>query len=191
MKKVFKTALAVLFVLMLSVSCVSCSSGNPFQSFLKEVQKEENFKVSMVLYHDDFGKVTQTMYRDGNVTYYFANDLLDIDEYYEEIVDDYCITYQKNESGRWKKSISDQQSTTDSTFDDIWNMDNFERDKTNKNVYRQKKTVIFETMDDVVLTFEDDSAVVEGSMVFEGEKCDVKMVISDLGKIQLTLPTVS
>ena len=60
--------------------------------------------------------------------------------------------------------------------------------KDKENTYKQKKDVTFDNFEDVTITIEEDSCTIE--MMSTDEGYGVKLVISKIGEIELTLPTV-
>lgn len=182
---------AILFVLIVCMLCVAtaCSFGDPFKELSKEVE-ESNYKISMTMRLENVGTVTQVMYCDGNVSYYPENTMLQTQEYYTEKIDEYTVEYRTNENGKWTKSISEDETLLNLDENEIFDKDNYEKSKDEKNVYVQKKNVIFENFENVVISFFDDSVVLECTMRMELVECEVKMVISEFGEQELTLPSV-
>ena len=46
----------------------------------------------------------------------------------------------------------------------------------------------FDNFDDVVIEITDDGLIIKASMEADGITCDVKVEISDIGEVELTLP---
>ena len=73
-------------------------------------------------------------------------------------------------------------------MEDFFDPDNYEWVRGEKFTFQQKDDVTFEDYEDVVLTIEDNSCTIE-MVTLEGGY-NVKIVISDIGEVDLTLPTV-
>jgi len=188
MKKIITLSISVILAFSLLVFATSCSFGDQFEKFSKEMQKNENYKMTLVFSVEGVGKITQYCYIDGKIAYYPENTALETEEYYVEFVDDYSIHYRKNEGGKWEKSIEENETNLETN--DILNADNFQKDKEDKNVYRQKKNVVFDNYEDVVITFSEDTVVIECVMILDMVEYDVKILLSEIGEQDLTLPSV-
>ncbi len=129
---------------------------------------------------------------DGNIQYISAA-LFDTEEY-TETVGNVKYSYTKNDDGTWSKTqdteeVDDTGTTVDDeTLEILFNPDNYEKVDGEKNTYKQKKGISFDDFEDVVMTIEEDSCTME--MVDIETGYDVKIVISKIGEIKLTLPTV-
>ena len=191
MKKNLKAFASLMVIFSLLLCATSCSFGDPFKKFSKKIEKEENFKMTMSMTIEDVGKITQTSYVDGNIMYYPENTALMTEEYYVESMADSVVEYRKNINNKWEKTIKENDDAFNLETNDIFNVKNYKRDSEDKNIYTQKKDVIFDNFEDVVITFYDESVVIEGNMTMEMVKYEVKIVISEIGEQQLTLPSVS
>lgn len=81
----------------------------------------------------------------------------------------------------------DNTAGTDSkTLETLFNSANYE--KVDEKTYKQKSDVSFDDFKNVVMTLEGDSCTIEMVSIEDGY--GVKFVISEVGKIELTLPTV-
>ena len=140
-----------------------------------------------------FGTFTMTTQIDGNIQY--TPKILFNDEEYIETVGDVKYKYTKNESGKWSKEIdneadNDSMGVSDDSMEDFFNPDNFEKVKDAENTYKQKEGVNFDEYNDVKIIINDDSCTIEMSATSEGMVFGVKIVISKINEIELTLPTV-
>ncbi len=191
MKKFLKAFVSLMVVFCVLLGTTSCSLGDPFKKFSKKIEKKENFKMTMSITIEDVGKITQTAYVDDNIMYYPENTALMTEEYYVESMEDSVVEYRKNQNKKWEKTTKEKDDAFNLETNDIFNVENYKRDSEDKNVYRQKKDVIFDNFEDVVITFYDESVVIEGNMTMEMVKYEVKIVISEIGEQQLTLPSVN
>ena len=184
------------FILFLSLlSTASCGSKHPIEKFYQKIEKSDNnYQISCSLTEKSTSsRFVITIQVDGNVQYMPENIDLGIDEIYTEYIDDYEISYTKNAKGEWKKSLDELSEDNAFNFDndDIFNADNYEKIKGEKNSYRQKKDVIFQNFENVIMTIAKDSCTLECQMITDGIVVDAKIVISKLGEMKLTLPNVN
>ena len=187
MKRIISLSIAIIVLIS---SLTACSMNNSFKGLVKKIEKTQNYKMKISYTLEGFGKVTQTMYVDENKKYYPENDTLGYDEYYTEEIDDYIIEYHKDYDDKWKKNIEENDGDDDLSLEenDIWNLDNYDKD--GKNVYVQKKNVIFDNFDNVVITVLEDSLVIECTMILDLSEIEVKIIISEIGEHTIELPTV-
>lgn len=181
-------SLSIVLVILIS-SLTACSLNNSFRKISKDIEKTQNYKMKVSYTSEDFGKVTQTVYVDGNKSYYPENDALGYGEYYTEEIDDYIIEYRKDYDDNWKKDIKEKDDDSlNLEENDIWNLDNYDKD--GKDVYVQKKNVIFDNFDDVVITVLDDSLVIECTVILDLVEIEAKIIISEIGESEIELPSV-
>lgn len=192
--KRFLTLFLSLTLLLSFLSLTSCGVKHPIEKFYKKMEKSDNnYQVSCSLTEKSTNsRFILTMQVDGNIEYTPENMELGIDETYVEYIDNYEIIYTKNFNGVWEKAINEQLESDAFDFEenDIFNADNYEKIKGEKNSYRQKKDIIFQSFENVVMTISKDSCTIECQMVTEGVVVDAKIVISKLGEMNLTLPTI-
>lgn len=189
MKKKLKALIGLMVIFSLLLCVTSCSSGDPFEKFSKKIEKEKNFKMTISMTVEDV-KITQTSYVDGNVMYYPENTALMTEEYYVVNMENSVAEYRKNADNKWEKTIQENNDAFNLETNDIFNVENYKRDSEDKNVYKQKKDVLFDNFEDVVLTFYDESVVLECNMTMEMVKYGVKIVLSEIGEQKLTVPSI-
>ena len=163
MKKIITASLSLVLICAFLLSATSCALGDPFKKFSKKIEKEENYALSYSLTHKEAGTFKMFAYVDGNIMYLPENEGLGIAETYFETNGDTTVEYVKHANGKWTKN----ESTTDAySFmqDDILNPDKFKEVEDEKGVYKQKESVVFENFEDVIITFEDDSAIIKATM---------------------------
>lgn len=192
MKKVLRNLIVCMLCLSVLLACASCS--NKVERFIEKIEEEESCKINMTISmevpgYDEPYKITMLMKLDGNLEYY--EDSLG-DCYYTETIDQTEYTYTKDENGKWIKTEApvEDDSSTDSDYDELWNLDNYEKVKGEKNTYRQKENCEINGFDDLELYVDKDTCTIKGEMIVEGVSCDFKMVISQVGEVELTLPKV-
>ena len=175
------------------LSATSCLFSNRMERFLRKLEKEESAKLNMTIYIEipDYGEYKETvvMKVDGNVEYYEDSTG---EVYYVETVDQTEYTYTKDESGKWIKTAApvEEDSSTDSDIWELFNYDNYEKVRGEKNTYRQKENCEIMGYDDLEHYIDKDTCVIRGEMIIEGISCDFKLVISQVGEVELTLPKV-
>ena len=74
-------------------------------------------------------------------------------------------------------------------MEQLFNPENYDKVKDKDQTYKQKEDVSFDEYKDIVMTIEENSCTIE--MVSIDEGYSMKIVISKIGEIKLTLPTVN
>lgn len=190
MKKAVSLFLTLVLCMSIVLGVTSCDAKHPIEEFKSKMDAADNYQISTTMSEVPFfGTITVITKVDGNIQY-SSTALFDTEEY-TETVGDAVYKYTKNENGVWSKALDtdgqDNTAGTDSkTLEILFNPDNY--DKVEENTYRQKKDVSFDEFKDVVMTLEGDSCTIETVSIEDGY--GVKFVISEVGKIELTLPTV-
>ena len=178
---------------VLSIVIVNASI-HPLEKFALKIMKKQNFQMDIVLSGIPiFGAVALTCEVDGNVQHIPAANF--ISESYIEKVGDKQYTYTKDSNGKWTKTegeASDMLSGIQSNdlLKDLMNLENYEEVEGKKNVYRQKEDVTFESFKNVTITLEKDSCTIEMILYTGGMALDAVIVISNIGKMDVTLPSV-
>ena len=141
-----------------------------------------------------FGTFTITTEVDGNIQYTPA--VMFNEEEYTETIGDVEYKYTKDDSGKWTKTkLEDAEDDSSSIYGDgslnkLFDPSNYEKVKGEENTYKQKEDVDFEDYENVKITIGDDSCTIEMSSISDGMTFGVKIVISKIGEIELTLPKV-
>ena len=192
MKKFVSLFLTLTLFISMMLIVTSCGSKHPIEEFKNKMADADSYQMSVTMSNVPlFGTITMTTKVDGNIQYTPA--IMFNEEEYIETVGDTKYKYTKNEDGTWSKTQDteeedDSSVTSDKTMEELFNPDNYEKVKDNENTYKQKKDVTFDNFEDVTITIEEDSCTIE--MMSTDEGYGVKLVISKIGKIELTLPTV-
>ena len=201
MKKLTKNK-KIILAIVAAVLCVATvlsivivnASMNPLEKFALKIMKKQNFQMDIVLSGIPiFGAVALTCEVDGNVQHIPAANF--ISESYIEKVGDKQYTYAKDSNGKWTKTegeASDMLSGIQSNdlLKDLMNLENYEEVEGKKNVYRQKEDVTFESFKNVTITLEKDSCTIEMILYTGGMALDAVIAISNIGKMDVTLPSV-
>jgi len=190
MKKITTLWLAAFLVLTMLFLSTSCVFRHPIDDFEKKIEKAENYQIAMTISVSDF-TVSQITKVDGNIAYTSANETLGTPETYVEEIDDEIYEYKKDSSGKWRKSkqVDNEDDWTDELLD-LLDSKNYEKIKGEKNKYRQKDSVVFESFDEVRITVEKDAMIIKCEVVSEGVTMDLKLVFSKIGQINLELPEI-
>ena len=201
MKKLTKNK-KIILAIVAAVLCVATvlsivivnASMNPLEKFALKIMKKQNFQMDIVLSGIPiFGAVALTCEVDGDVQHIPAANF--ISESYIEKVGDKQYTYAKDSNGKWTKTegeASDMLSGIQSNdlLKDLMNLENYEEVEGKKNVYRQKEDVTFESFKNVTITLEKDSCTIEMILYTGGMALDAVIAISNIGKMNVTLPSV-
>lgn len=194
-KKIILAIVAAVLCLATVLSIVIVNASiHPLEKFALKIMKKQNFQMDIVLSGIPiFGAVALTCEVDGNVQHIPAANF--ISESYIEKVGDKQYTYAKDSNGKWTKTegeASDMLSGIQSNdlLKDLMNLENYEEVEGKKNVYRQKEDVTFESFKNVTITLEKDSCTIEMILYTGGMALDAVIVISNIGKMDVTLPSV-
>ncbi len=200
MKKLTKTK-KIIIAVVAAVLCVATvlsivlinSSIHPIEKFAAKVARKQNFQMDVVLSGIPiFGAVALTCEMDGNIQH--IPEATFISESYVETVGDKQYTYSKDGNGKWTKTESEGGILSgiqdNEMLRELVNPDNYEPVEGKKKVYRQKDGVEFESCKNVTITIEKDSCTIEMILYTDGMALDTLIVISNIGKMNLTLPKV-
>ncbi len=195
MKKALSFLIIVSLCLSMLMMVTSCSSKHPIEEFKEKMEKADSYQMSITMSDVPFlGTFTMTTKVDGNIQYTPA--VMFNEEEYTETVGDVEYKYTKDDSGKWTKTkVEDTEDDSSSIYGDdslnkLFNPDNYEKVKGEENTYKQKDDVDFEDYENVKITIEDDSCTIEMSFISNGITVGVKIAISKIGEIELTLPKV-
>ena len=192
MKKFVSLFLTLMLCISMMLIVTSCGTKHPIEEFKNKMADADSYQMSFTMSNIPlFGTITITTKVDGNIQYTPA--IMFNEEEYIETVGDTKYKYTKNEDGTWSKTQDteeedDSSVTSDKTMEELFNPDNYEKVQDKENTYKQKKDVTFDNFEDVTITIEEDSCTIE--MMSTDEGYGVKLVISKIGEIELTLPTV-
>ena len=195
MKKIVSLFLIIVACASLMLASASCSTKHPLVAFQEKMEKADSYQITVTMSDVPlFGTFTMTTQVDGNIQYTPA--VLFSEEEYTETVDGVKYTYTKDDSGKWTKEkdeTTDDDSSVwvDESMQQLFNPDNFEKVKGEENTFVQKSDVTFDDYEDVKITITDDSCTMEMKTTSEGVTYGIKIVISKIGEIELTLPEVN
>lgn len=195
-KKIIFSAIAAVLLIAIIVGIVLWSSVHPLEKFALRIARKQNFQMDIVLSGIPiFGAVALTCEVDGNIQHIPAANF--ISESYIETVGDKRYTYTKDDTGKWTKTESDVDEDDlfgnlqeSEAFQELMNLENYEEVEGKKNVYRQKEDVEFDGFKNVTITLEKGTCTIEMILYTSGMALDTVIVISNIGKMDLTLPKV-
>ena len=195
-KKIIFSAIAAVLLIAIIVGIVLWSSVHPLEKFALKIARKQNFQMDIVLSGIPiFGAVALTCEVDGNIQHIPAANF--ISESYIETVGDKRYTYTKDDTGKWTKTESDVDEDDlfgnlqeNEAFQELMNLENYEELEGKKNVYRQKEGVAFDGFKNVTITLEKGTCTIEMILYTSGMALDTVIVISNIGKMDLTLPKV-
>ena len=191
-KAVIITSAILAVVITVIVTVVVILSSNPFVSFFLKLQSKDNFKATATLSDIPlFGSLTIDMKQDGNLFYMKGLG----SETYTETIGDEVYEYSKDSSGNWTKTKkaggeSDEESTKDKFagfFADLADPEKYTRVADNR--YEQKEGVEFKNCDNVSITLVDGECIIEMEVIYIVE-VHATIVVSDIGEVEITLPSV-
>ena len=195
-KKIIFSAIAAVLLIAIIVGIVLWSSVHPLEKFALKIARKQNFQMDIVLSGIPiFGAVALTCEVDGNIQHIPAANF--ISESYIETVGDKRYTYTKDDTGKWTKTESDVDEDDlfgnlqeSEAFQELMNLENYEEVEGKKNVYRQKEDVEFDGFKNVTITLDKGTCTIEMILYTSGMALDTVIVISNIGKMDLTLPKV-
>lgn len=203
MKKLTKTKkiiIAVVALVLCAATVLSIvliqNSGHPLEKFALKIMRKQNFQMDVLLSGIPiFGSVALTCEVDGNVQHIPGATF--VSEQYIETVDGKRYTYTQDDSGKWIKTESSADSgdmlsnlQNSESFQQLMNVENYEAVEGKKNVYRQKDGVEFEGFKNVVITLEKDTCTIQMILYTGGMALETVILISNIGKMDVTLPKV-
>lgn len=173
-------------LLSMVLMVTSCGTKHPIEKFKNKMSDAGSYEMSVTMSDIPLlGTITMKTEVYGNIQY--NPEGIFNEEEYIEIVGDAKYKYTKNEDGTWSKT-RDIDEADDFDLEELFNSDNYEKAKDKESTYKQKKDVIFDDFEDVVMTIDEDVCTIE--MVSKDDGYGVKLIISKIGKIELTLPTI-
>ena len=189
-KSVLLASVAVLLIIALATTLILVFKKSPLEKCFALLEKADNYQAEITISNIPLlGTMTMTQKVDGNITYTPA--ILFEGEKYTETVGEDVYVYTKNDDNVWVKEKQDDSTDNDEltdTFEELFDPKNFEKVKGEKNTYKQKDDVTFDNFEDVIITVGEDELTIEMTMKEDGMSLPVSIVISKIGKINLTLP---
>ena len=193
-KAILISAIALVLCLATVLTVVLIQNSiHPLERFAAKIARKQNFE--MEVYVSDiplFGTISFVCEVDGNVQHICDSSF--VSETYIEVVDGVQYQYSKNDNGKWVKEVSEESLldniTTSETLQQLINVDNYEEVEGQKNVYRQKSDVVFNGCKDVTISFDKKSCIIEMVSLSYGMELRTLIIISNVGNVDIQLPTV-
>ena len=194
--RILIAAVAAVLLIATVVGIVLWSSVHPIERFALKIARKQNFQMDITLSGIPlFGTVALTCEVDGNIQHIPQGTF--ISESYIETVGDKRYTYSKDDSGRWTKTEKDIGENDflsglqdNEMLKKLTTPENYEKVEGEKNVYRQKEGVEFESFQNVTITIEKNTCTIQMILYADGMALDTVIVISNIGKMDVTLPRV-
>ena len=195
-KRTLIAILAAILLIATVVGIVLWSSVHPIERFALKIARKQNFQMDITLSGIPlFGAVALTCEVDGNIQHIQQGTF--ISESYIETVGDKRYTYSKDDSGRWtktEKEIGENDFLSglqdNEMLKKLTTPENYEKVEGKKNVYRQKEGVEFEGFQNVTITIEKGTCTIQMILYADDMALDTVIVISNIGKMDVTLPRV-
>ena len=191
--RILIAAVAAVLLIATVVGIVLWSSVHPIERFALKIARKQNFQMDIVLSGVPlFGSVALTCEVDGNIQHIPQGSF--VSESYIETVGDKRYTYSKDDAGKWTKTIGENDLfgnlQDNEMLQELINPENYEAVEGEKNVYRQKEGVEFESLKNVTLTIEKGTCTIQMILYTDGMALETVVVISNIGKMDVTLPRV-
>lgn len=192
-QKIIIASVAAVLCIAIVVAVVLYTSLHPLEKFALKIAQKQSFQMEVIVSGIPLiGRLSLTYEVDGNIQHIPAGNL--ISESYIETVGDVQYTYGKDANGHWTKSEGGDSFLGDlennETLKQLLNVDNYEPVEGEENVYRQKADVTFDGFKNVKITLDGDKCALEMVILSNGMSLDALIVISEVGKIDLTLPVI-
>ena len=204
MKKLLSILIALglcISILFSATSCLSGLSKHPIEQFNDEVEKEESYKMEVSCDIPMMGVLNVTFKVDGNLLY--ASESYNgerMEAYYETVGEDTVYEYL-NRDEKWKKevwtseagvSLMDSFLELEKIFDELFDADDYE--KISKNTYKFKADAALkkdlEGVESIVMVIENGECRITLISKSNDTTTTVEYVITDVGKVELSLPSV-
>lgn len=139
-----------------------------------------------------FGSIKVERSVDGDIAY--TSGSLLTREHYSHVVGDTKYTYNKSSDGTWvvTEENKDESATSElmSKFSELLDPEKYEKVDGKEYTYKQKEDVTFENFEDVIIVVTDETVTVTMYFYIEGIGFPTKIVITNIGEVELTLPEV-
>jgi len=191
MKKMKLSMLATLFIDATLLCVTSCPPvTRPIDCFGEKMAREESYKLTVSFLSDKLEPITMVAYQQGDTTYYPANATLGYEAHYSKNIGGYWVEYTRSSHGKWIKDICESEDIFDFEKNDIFNQKSYKKIAGKKNMYRQKKNVIFDHFENVRISFVESNCLIECKIMPNTVAIDAEIVISKVGEISFDLPEV-
>lgn len=196
MKKFISTILILCLCIVISLSLISCNSTKKIDKMKETLLETDNMTVVMKLIDvPTIGTVRMTIKLDGNKQY-ISGIMGESDVYYEikdgcqyEYYQDYYETWRITNNGAVEEDNNIlKEEMFEDDFDKLFDSSNFEAVKGERNVFKQKSYVLFESFEDVYIIYDKDGYTINAITIIEGVEIDCSIIFSDFGTTKVELP---
>ena len=201
MKNFVRVTLSLFLCVVVLLSAASCTipnpldwfeSTHPLEEFKNKMDAEENYQIKINYTVPLYGEISMTVKIDGDTCY--TPETIFSEEEYVTVQPNGTYLYRKNAYGQWTRTFSKEKPDDDMygeyLEDPMFNPENYEKVKGEKGVYKQKSDVTFDGFEDVIVTVTEDACTFEMTVSVDGVVMEAEVVISKLGEVELTLPSV-
>lgn len=164
------------------------------EEFVALWSDSDSYQMDITLLDWSEGGFTVTEKWDGNL--FYQSPFVWPVESYVEIVEGKKYLYQTdaNDLTKWTKSELEEGKQYSLISDEIFaafsNADNFEKVEGEENTYKIKSDVTIPLCNDILITLGDGICTITLNAYFYIGYSDIMVVISNIGNVELTLPTV-
>ncbi len=187
-------AMIIVALILILVPLILVATMHPVTKMVVEIMVTRNFEAKVIVSKIPLiGKMRVNISMDGNVLYIPGNVLLG--ESYIEIADEKAYIYVQDSSGNW---IREEMSESDMSEEDkeklledikgLFDWHNY--DTVTKGQYKQKDSVEFNNFENSAITISEGEYAIELELKTEEGNIPIRVVISNLGGAELTLPEV-
>ena len=206
MKKLLKTLSLAMSAAMLAACLSACAKTPTPEEIYKKVEDADNAKIVIAMEYDDLGSVKATMKMAGDtaqiVTKTEMMGMSSEEETYQHKSGDELWIYSQDENGKWsmEKSENEEDEEGLDEFKDLFNMENYKEFDKESRRYQMKDDVELEMSemtcsDGYIEVGEDGTYTVFVKMEQDAGqlgtlKGTLKITISDIGEVSVTLPEI-
>ncbi len=198
MKKFVSLIIVLALLATMALSLTACDAKHPIEKFKSKMIKDNSYQMDFSVFSSFLGDtaITLTTETDGKIHHVPASVLTAGIEIYVETDKDEINYYTKGLDGRWVKTALTEAQMAELDFFantelilTLFDSKNYKKDKDNKNLYVQKKEAHFDLFTEVTILIEDDTCTMEMLTIEDGTS--IQIVVSRIGEVDLTLPTVN
>lgn len=196
MKKFISTILILCLCIVISLSLISCNSTKKIDKMKETLLETDNMTVVMKLIDvPNIGTIKMIMKLDGNKQY--ISGIMGESDVYYEIKDGCQYEYYQDYYGAWRITNNGaveednnilKEEMFEDDFDKLFDSSNFEAVKGERNVFKQKSHVIFDSFEDVYIIYDKDGYTINAVTIIEGVEIDCSIIFSNYGTTKVELP---
>jgi hypothetical protein len=175
------------------VTLIIIIAQHPLAQIAFKLAKNESYDMDITVSGIPFlGSINVERSVDGDIAY--TSGSLLTREHYSHVVGDTKYTYNKSSDGTWvvTEENKDESATSElmSKFSELLDPEKYEKVDGKEYTYKQKEDATFENFEDVMIVVTDETVTVTMYFYIEGIGFPTKIVITNIGEVELTLPEV-